>query len=94
RPTGSVSNRSGYGARITMKAGGKRQVSEVHAARSYQSSSDKTVHFGLGEAVNVESLCIRWPSGRTESFAVDGVDRLLNVVEGKGDKVESCGTDG
>ena len=28
------------------------------------------------------------------SVAVDGVDRLLNVVEGKGDKVESCGSDG
>ena len=94
RAIGTASNRSGYGARITVEAGGRRQVREVRAARSYQSSSDSTVHIGLGTAGSVESLCVRWPSGRVEQFAVQRVDHLLTVVEGKGQRGETCEPDG
>jgi hypothetical protein len=33
---------------------------------SYQSSGDPRLHFGLGEAASVESVEVRWPSGRAD----------------------------
>ncbi|MFQ5671109.1 MAG: CRTAC1 family protein [Acidobacteriota bacterium] len=84
RSRGTRSNRDGFGARIAISAGGREQVREVHAACSYQSSSDPTVHFGLGEATKVTRLSVRWPSGLQETFQVPGVDRVLTVREGEG----------
>jgi hypothetical protein len=81
---GTASNRHGFGARITLTAGGRRQLREIRATSSYQSSSDPTAHFGLGAADKVNDLTVLWPSGLEESFAVEGVDRVVTLVEGKG----------
>jgi hypothetical protein len=81
---GTVSNRDGYGAQVLLEAGGFRQLREVRASKGYLSSSDPTVFFGLGDATAVDRLEIRWPTGRTEAFTVDGIDRLLVAREGEG----------
>jgi enediyne biosynthesis protein E4 len=43
----------------------------------------KRVHFGLGAATAVEAIEIHWPSGKKQTVAVTGVDRILTVEEGK-----------
>jgi tetratricopeptide (TPR) repeat protein len=63
---GTKSNRDAVGARIAISAGGRQQVGERFGGGSYQSASDPRVHFGLGEATTVESVEVRWPSGRVE----------------------------
>ncbi|MFQ5719003.1 MAG: CRTAC1 family protein [Acidobacteriota bacterium] len=85
RTVGSADNRDGYGARLTLAAGGRTQVREVHAARSYQSSSDPQVHFGLGNATAVTRLTVVWPGGLREVFPVPGIDRTLMVTQGQGE---------
>jgi hypothetical protein len=40
--------------------------------------------FGLGEAKSVESIEVTWPDGTTESFTVEGVDRTVELVRGRG----------
>jgi len=84
RTRGTLSNRDGYGARVTLVGGEGRQVREVRASRGYLSSSDPAVFFGLGEDPGVVSLEVRWPSGLLESFPVESVNRRLEVVEGEG----------
>jgi hypothetical protein len=42
-------------------------VREAGAGGSYLSSSDPRVHFGLDKAERVESLTVRWPSGRAQT---------------------------
>jgi enediyne biosynthesis protein E4 len=82
---GTKSNRDGYGATVTLKtAGGKMLYRHCHADGSYMSSSDPRVHFGLGTEEKVESLTVRWPSGRTETFDAPTVDRYMVIEEGKG----------
>jgi hypothetical protein len=79
---GTRSNRNGYGAHVTLKIGDKTLHRYCHADGSYMSSSDPRVHFGLGEATQVDSLTVRWRSGLVETFPVEGIDRYLTLTEG------------
>ena len=47
---GVKSNRDGIGAQIKISTSAGNQYATVTTASSYQSSSDKRVHFGLGSA--------------------------------------------
>ena len=86
---GPGSPRDAIGATVTLTAGGMRQRGDVISGGSYSSSSDLRLHFGLGLATSVEKLEIRWPSGKKETVAIPGVDRILTIVEGKGVQLES-----
>ena len=81
---GKQSPRDAIGATVWVTAGGKRQRADVISGGSYCSQSDLRLHFGLGSAPKVDKLEVRWPSGTKEEIAVDGVDRLMTVSEGKG----------
>ena len=50
RLTGRKSNRSAIGAEVRCRAGGRLQVRTVSGSVGYASTSDLTVHFGLGDA--------------------------------------------
>lgn len=78
------SNRDAIGAQVTIRAGGIRQVDQVAGASSYCSAQDSRVHFGLGPQNRIETLEIRWPSGKTETHRDLAVDRTIRVTEGKG----------
>ena len=90
RTIGTKSNRSGIGARIKCVVripGAEKpveQVDEVRSGGSYFSQNDLRVHFGLGKAMKVDLLEIRWPSGHVDEFKQIDVDRLLYVKEGQG----------
>jgi len=77
---GSQSNRQGVGARITVEAGGARQIREARAGESYLSSSDPRIHFGLGKASKVQGVLVRWPSGVVQTVT-DAVPGRYNLVE-------------
>lgn len=79
---GTESNRDAVGARLTLIAGGKRQVREVHAGSSYLSASSLVQHFGLGDDVAVDSLEVRWPSGHVTRLEDLDADQQLMLVEG------------
>jgi hypothetical protein len=73
---------------ITTKA---LQAATVTTGGSYQSSSDKRVHFGLGDEEAVQSVEIRWPSGAKQTLHLPAVDRIYTITEGKGITAVSCG---
>jgi hypothetical protein len=84
RTVGMKSNRDGIGARVTVTAGERRQIQEVTSGGSYLSQSDLRVHFGLGNASQIDSLEVRWPSGAVDKLQNTPSDRLLTIEEGKG----------
>lgn len=78
---GRGSNRDGAGAVITLRAGGKTWTAVRLAGDSYLSSSDPRVHFGLGRESKIESVTVRWPSGRTQTLRGLTADRIIRVDE-------------
>ena len=82
RLVGTKSNRDGYGALVTVQAGGRKMVRLCHSDGSYMSASDKRVHVGLGDATQIEQITIRWPDGRVEHPGPLSVGGYHTIWEG------------
>ena len=80
RLTGRKSNRSAIGAEVRCHAGNRLQVRTVSGSVGYASTSDLTVHFGLGEAASA-AVEIRWPSGKVQPLGEVEADRRLAITE-------------
>jgi hypothetical protein len=78
---GRRSNRDGYGAIVTVVAGGRRLMRHCHADGSYLSSSDRRLHFGLGNATSA-TVTVRWPAGHVDIYRDVKCDRRLTLREG------------
>lgn len=85
---GTRSNRDGVGALVTVEAGGRRQMQVVGAGSSYASQQSLRLHFGLGQAAQVDALGVRWPGGATERFENLPADSRVLVREGAGLKIQ------
>jgi len=81
---GTKSNRLALNARVKIVAGGVTQTDEIHSGGSYLSQNDLRVHFGLGAAKKIDSVEIRWPSGKIETFGDLSADQFYSVSEGQG----------
>lgn len=84
RCVGTLSNRSGIGARITVTTASDgqtiRQIREINdGGRYYQ--NDLEAHFGLGGAEIIESIEIRWPSGIRQMFHDVTPNMVYEVTE-------------
>ncbi len=67
--TGTVSNRTAIGARVTLTAGGRKQMSEIFGGGSYLSQNEPELYFGLGDAKKIDRVDVRWPNGGTQSWS-------------------------
>jgi hypothetical protein len=82
RLEGTTSNRDAVGARVTVTAGGRPRVGRRIGGGSYQAACDPRLHFGLGESDRVESIEIRWPSGRVDRLGPVSADAGYLIREG------------
>jgi hypothetical protein len=81
---GSKSNRLAIGTKIKIVAGGVTQTEEVRSGGGYLSQHDLRVHFGLAKATKIDSVEIRWPSGKIENLTNLAADKFYAVLEGSG----------
>lgn len=81
RLRGVKSNRDGNGARLTLFAGGKKQIREATNGSSFGCLPIEQ-HFGLGAATEIEALEIRWPSGLVQRVENPPVNDTIRVIEG------------
>lgn len=79
----TASGSDAIGARITVSAGGHRQIDEVRSGGSFISQNDFRVHFGLGPASQA-GVTVRWVDGKVDTFPVVAANRIVTVQEGKG----------
>ncbi len=48
------------------------------------SQNDLRLHFGLGKATKVDSIEIRWNSGKVETIKDVAADKFYAILEGEG----------
>jgi hypothetical protein len=84
--TPGVDNRDGVGCRVTARLpGGRTLVLETGNASGYLATGSPIAHLGLGAAERLESLTVRWPSGKVQELGlIETVDRVLTVDEARG----------
>ncbi len=82
RLEGTASNRDGVGARVVVTAAGLRQVGQRVGGGSYLSACDGRLHFGLGASTSVDSVEVRWPSGRLDRWTNLAADTGYRLREG------------
>jgi len=78
---GVKSNHDGLGTKVKVTTNLGSQYNEATTAVSYNSSSDKRVHFGLGSAATVDSIELVWPSGTHQVLKNIKADQVLTVTE-------------
>ncbi len=78
-------DRDALGSLVEVRlSGGRRLVRRVRTARSYASSSDPRVIFGLGDAEGVAEVRVRWLGGLEESFGPLAIRRYHTLRRGEG----------
>ncbi len=84
---GVQSNRDGIGTRITIVANGIKQTREVNGASGFMSQNSLTQFFGFGNTTLIDSLIVRFPSGKIyigENIATNQnllIDETMTSVE-------------
>jgi len=69
-------NRFAIGARVTISAGGTKQMREIRSGGSFLSQNDLRMYFGLGDYGGPVDVDIRMPGGRRWNWAQLPSDRL------------------
>ena len=78
------SPRDAIGAIAYLTAGKLRQRADVISGASYASQNDFKLHFGIGATTRIDKLEVKWPNGAVETVSLDGVDRAVTIVQGRG----------
>ena len=78
---GVKSNRDAVGAQVRISTIAGDQFGTVTTSSSYQSSSDKRLHFGLGTADAIREVDILWPSGMRQILRDQKPDRIVTITE-------------
>jgi hypothetical protein len=78
---GTKSNRDGLGTKVKVATGQRIQFNVATTAVGYNSSSDKRVHFGLGNAAVVDKIELAWPSGIKQVLTNVKADQIITITE-------------
>ena len=84
RLVGKESGRDAVGAIVSVKTPENSVVRRITAGDGYESSNQRFLVFGLGPGSPViESISVRWPSGKTDLIMPTTIDTELVVIEGR-----------
>ena len=80
RLVGTESNRDGIGAKVWVQTSKNTQFKEATCGGSYASSSDPTLHFGIGAEEMIQSIKVQWQSGRSQTVDFSNTENPVNQV--------------
>jgi hypothetical protein len=69
------------GTKVKIATASGVQYNEATTAVGYNSSSDKRVYFGLGNAPVVDRIELAWPTGVKQVLKNVKADQILTIVE-------------
>ena len=74
-------NTHALGAIVTVEAGGVVQMRQVGANSNFQGQSAIDLHFGLGSAMIVNAISVRWSDGTIEAYSSMPANRFLTLLD-------------
>ncbi len=77
-------SRDAIGALVRVRIGDRWLVRPVVHTTGYLTSSDATVHFGLGDASDVDAVVVVWPDGEKERFPAMPANQRRLIHKGSG----------
>lgn len=81
---GTSSSRDAIGASVkVVTESGRELYNHLSTSVGFMSTSDKRVHIGLGKESKIESLEIRWPSGKNQVLNTVKIDAVNKITEPK-----------
>lgn len=85
RLIGTASNRSAIGAKVRVQSfyrGQSRwQLRQITGGSGTSGHNELQANFGLGDATNVDTLRIEWPSGTVQEFQNVAPKQILSITE-------------
>jgi enediyne biosynthesis protein E4 len=69
----------GYGVKCWAYAGTESWYAEYYPQKGYKSTQEAFVHFGLGQAAQLDSLRICWPNGFSQVLTAVAANRVLTL---------------
>lgn len=79
---GVLSNRDAIGARVDLYADQRYQTRYQHGGMGYLGQNTSSLHFGLEEIEQVDSIKITWPTGHQDHFYNIQTNQVLSLKEG------------
>jgi len=81
---GTQSNRDAVGARVTIHSDNGEQMRELVLGDGYGSQNTLRLHFGLGQAKEVDKMVVKWPrSGIVQTFEEVEANQIVQISEGE-----------
>lgn len=84
---GSTSNKSGIGAKVSVKAHGFWQMREISAQNTFNGMNMLNAHFGFGltgpVALVIDTIKVEWPSGTVDICTNVFADAFYVAIEGQ-----------
>lgn len=77
---GPAGNPDALGATVYLASGNLRLVAEQQRQRSYLSTVDPRLHFGLGVRTKIDSLLVTWPDGGQTRLTNVTADQVLTIA--------------
>jgi hypothetical protein len=74
-------NRDGIGTKVKITTAHGTQYNVANTAVGYNSSSDKRVHFGLGDDAVIDRIELSWPTGVKQVLTNVKADQVLTIRE-------------
>ena len=78
--------RDAYNARVSVHLGEKFFTKRVQTDGSYLSAHDPHLHFGVGEAFEIDEVIVTWIDGSEESFGSFSTNTVHTLRKGAGDR--------
>lgn len=84
RIRGTTCSRDAIGTVVELESGGRRIVKQLYGGDGYQACNEHVLTFGLASTVQIDSLKIRWPNGKVQTWEGVSADQFLTVIQGRG----------
>lgn len=79
---GIQSNSNGIGARVEIYGSWGKQIRDIRSGDGFRYMNTLNAHFGIGTATTIDSMFVKWPSGKIDQVNNPTINQPITVVEG------------